>query len=426
MAKYELKYGLALFDLGPSTDVCIDPGCSKFNRSLGEPSRHEAVLFTKDNEPIPIYTTSFYCRDCLACYYPNFCVHDNAVQRTYYRDIPEYIQCSKKIFIEHTLVERFANQMVMSWTSFTNCRHIYNEEYSGHRDLLIPPAAWRFTFKLDTDNISDAFYLYSLLLDHSRHGTYLRLSHHAANNTERIEQAMEARNTRMTGPGQPEWNHACDGCMKLFEGENDNIDSRDNLRSQSSARIPIAKTYVSYFSLSLLVQSSVALLSDDSHVATLDFHCGPSSNSDNEKQCFICSSSPQLMRNFVTLSYINHDKITLANLLHSPVAEPFFVLNLNAIVDLIIFMILWGTTFYYANKMPRIELCLLGSVRQISIYLILLVSAQIHEFNVGPYYASMVYFGSSPTIVTKIIISIFLALYPHILLAYIDLSHHHS
>ncbi|KIJ53356.1 hypothetical protein M422DRAFT_242500 [Sphaerobolus stellatus SS14] len=49
MAEYGLKYGLALFDLGPPTDVCIDPGCSKFNRPLGEPSRHEAVLFTKDN-----------------------------------------------------------------------------------------------------------------------------------------------------------------------------------------------------------------------------------------------------------------------------------------------------------------------------------------------------------------------------------------
>ncbi|KIJ47694.1 hypothetical protein M422DRAFT_163649, partial [Sphaerobolus stellatus SS14] len=184
---------------------------------LTEPSRHEAALFTRDHGPIPIYTTSFYCRGCYTRYYPNYCLHDKASQRTYYGGIPQYIQSSKKIFVERSLCERFCTQMAMSWTSATNCARIYNAEFDDLRASIKLPAGWKFTLKLDTDNSSDAFYLYSLLLDHSCQGSFLKLPHHAPNNTERLHDALELRNMQMVGPGQPEWNHACSGCTKLYK-----------------------------------------------------------------------------------------------------------------------------------------------------------------------------------------------------------------
>jgi len=104
-------------------------------------------------------------------------------------------------------------------TSSTNCARIYNAEYNELRAVLQLPDTWKFSFKLDTDIVSDGFYLYSLLLDCGRHGTILQLPQNSPTNIERMREALEARNLRMVGTGQPEWNHACNLCTKVYKEE---------------------------------------------------------------------------------------------------------------------------------------------------------------------------------------------------------------
>lgn len=53
---------VVILDIYPVIDACLDPGCSRFKCMLTDPSRHKAVLVTKDNGLFPIYTTSLYCR----------------------------------------------------------------------------------------------------------------------------------------------------------------------------------------------------------------------------------------------------------------------------------------------------------------------------------------------------------------------------
>ncbi|KIJ42832.1 hypothetical protein M422DRAFT_253925 [Sphaerobolus stellatus SS14] len=103
LLKYGLKYGVCLFDILPPINVCLDSECSHFNCQLVEPLHHDTVVFTRDYGPIPAYTMSFYCRGCYTRYYPNYFIHDNATQCTYYGEVPKFIQASKKIFVEATL-----------------------------------------------------------------------------------------------------------------------------------------------------------------------------------------------------------------------------------------------------------------------------------------------------------------------------------
>lgn len=121
-----------LFHFYPPTRVCLDPHCNMEpeGRELTEPVQHQATLFTKNHGPIPVYTTSLYCCckccqvcnslvltlqiDCHTRYHHNYYVHSHATLCTYYSNISNFIQCTKKTFIDKGLCERFANQMAFA------------------------------------------------------------------------------------------------------------------------------------------------------------------------------------------------------------------------------------------------------------------------------------------------------------------------
>ena len=102
-------------------------------------------------------------------------------------------------------------------TSATNCARIYNSESIGISSGL--PLDWPLRFEIDTDGVSDAFYLYSLLMDHHHRGISLQLLHHAFNNADRIRPVLHTQNLCMAGTGQLEWNHACESCTKVFSSD---------------------------------------------------------------------------------------------------------------------------------------------------------------------------------------------------------------
>ncbi|KAF7975171.1 hypothetical protein HWV62_10361 [Athelia sp. TMB] len=78
---------------------------------------------------------------------------------------------------------------------------------------------WHYRLEMTVDDVWNAFFLHSLLLDHAEHETILQLDHNAPSHLKRLEPALRARNLRMKGTGQEEWNHACDSCSWHFTDE---------------------------------------------------------------------------------------------------------------------------------------------------------------------------------------------------------------
>ncbi|KAF8585031.1 hypothetical protein K439DRAFT_1344525, partial [Ramaria rubella] len=186
---------------------------------LTEPKSYPATLFTKDWGPVPVWTTSLYCRECKIRYYANYFLHANASTRTYYAMVPEVIQISQKYFMESLLVELFANLMTIAWASATNCARLYNMGFGNPEIAARLPRSWPVNLHMDCENVWDAFFLYGLLCDHREQGSVLELPHRGPNNANRLRAALEVRNERMAGPGQVQWNHACEKCTWVTEGE---------------------------------------------------------------------------------------------------------------------------------------------------------------------------------------------------------------
>ncbi|KAI0360950.1 hypothetical protein OH77DRAFT_1392352 [Trametes cingulata] len=198
------------------------PESSRFvPKELKEPLSYEAVVFTRDLGPLPAKVVSLYCRGCKSRYYHNYYVHADASTRTYYGDVlPKFIQITQHYFIAREVCEMFATLMNISWTSATNCAKFYNLSLVKHEVEELLPAGWKFTRMLTAEHVWDAFFTYSMLLDHQERGTILHLAHNAPTHSERLRPALQARNALMVGPGQEQWAHACDLCCWVHTDQN--------------------------------------------------------------------------------------------------------------------------------------------------------------------------------------------------------------
>jgi hypothetical protein len=54
------------------------------------------------------------------------------------------------------------------------------------------PAVWHVSLEMDVDHVWDAFFIYSLLLDHAERDAVLRLDHSAPSQAKRIQPALLA------------------------------------------------------------------------------------------------------------------------------------------------------------------------------------------------------------------------------------------
>lgn len=129
------------------------------------------------------------------------------------------LQLADHFFISADVCEMFVNLMLVSWTSGTNCAHFYNISIGKTWLLTMLPARWSLSLDMSTEHVWDSFYLYCLLQDHIQSGTVLEVRHDAPSHAERLRPALEARNRRMAGPGQEEWNHACNLCCWVYQDE---------------------------------------------------------------------------------------------------------------------------------------------------------------------------------------------------------------
>ncbi|KAH9851669.1 hypothetical protein C2E23DRAFT_869110 [Lenzites betulinus] len=188
-------------------------------RELGEPLEYWATAFTRDFGPTPVRVISLYCRGCHTRYYPNYFLHDQASTRTYYSGVPRLLQVAQHSFVSADVCEMFSNLMAVAWTSATNCARFYNSSLAPPDIAELLPIDWEYSFEVDTEQVWDSFFLYSLLLDHQERQTTLILPHVAPSQAYRLKEAIHARNMIMAGPGQEHWSHACDLCCWVHQTE---------------------------------------------------------------------------------------------------------------------------------------------------------------------------------------------------------------
>ncbi|KAJ7708089.1 hypothetical protein B0H17DRAFT_971679, partial [Mycena rosella] len=201
--------------------------------TLTDPLTHKATLYTLQSGVLPVYTSSVYCRSCNRRYYHNYYVHKQSSLRTYYGGVPNVIQVAQHFFIESALLELFANGMVFGWLSASNWARIYNCAMSetnphiannklafasvyGNRKKT-PAEGWNL--ELRNLDVTNGFFLYSLLLEKSERGGILLLPHDEPSQKDRLQPVLAERNKAMEGIGQEHWAHACDLCFVIFDSE---------------------------------------------------------------------------------------------------------------------------------------------------------------------------------------------------------------
>ncbi|KAJ7055396.1 hypothetical protein C8F01DRAFT_1087972 [Mycena amicta] len=169
--------------------------------TLGSPIRIQITVFTKEFGGLPDFYTSRQCPACKTRYYPNYFIDAKANRRIYYAgDTIEFMQIAGHFYMHRDIAEMFASMQVNPWTSGTNCAKIYNESMKDRSLTPFLPADWGYTFNLDVEKVWNAFFLHGLLLD-----------------------VGSGSLERMAGPGQDEWNHACDACTWYTEDNKGNL-----------------------------------------------------------------------------------------------------------------------------------------------------------------------------------------------------------
>ncbi|KAJ7034009.1 hypothetical protein C8F04DRAFT_956939, partial [Mycena alexandri] len=166
-------------------------------------------LFTLHHGILPITIVSLYCHHCQSTYHHNYKVRNASqphAQREYYGGIPDRIMVSMHHVVERELAVLWEAQMVFSHASAEAASRIYNAalrtQTAESESLLQPTTVW------------DSFFLHALLRDFTKRDFALSVPHHGSN-TDRLNMALEMRNTWMVGTGQDLWAHACTKCQKI-------------------------------------------------------------------------------------------------------------------------------------------------------------------------------------------------------------------
>ncbi|KAF7342791.1 hypothetical protein MSAN_01994700 [Mycena sanguinolenta] len=242
--------------LYPPVRSCQNSDCQNYctdenKLTLGEPLTYNGTLFTLKYGALPIHTTSFYCRRksfslhiCTAPICEQFAIAVTTIIITFTSKdrcghitvvFPMLYKLRNTFFVESSLLELFANNMVFGWLSGTNCARIYNEALSSpHSHVLnnklaftaiyhdtrhFTPDDWNVTRLIRKEDTMNGFFLYSLLLDKTEQSGILVLPHDEASQSDRLQPALAERNSAMEGTRQECYAHACDLCFHVFQNK---------------------------------------------------------------------------------------------------------------------------------------------------------------------------------------------------------------
>ncbi|KAJ7234697.1 hypothetical protein C8J57DRAFT_1089536, partial [Mycena rebaudengoi] len=210
---------LGVETVAPPMSSCPRTGCNSLK--LGETKSVEARLYTLHRGVLPIFSKSLYCRTCHTRYYNNYSVEqasNPSAQRQYYNhDMPRFIHVFETCFVELQLCTYFEVQMALAHVTCQGISRVYNMSL-GASEI---PTASQLLNELSGDLVLEAFLLHSVLRDKQERQEVLFLPHHTYQN-HRLDHVLAERNLRMAGTGQEMWAHACNRCMKIYKGEDDN------------------------------------------------------------------------------------------------------------------------------------------------------------------------------------------------------------
>ena len=100
--------------------------------------------------------------------------------------------------------------------SASNAAKLYSMSFENEANLE-HTGDWQFVSHLSTEQVWDAFVIYSLLDEKKRHREQLKVPHTGLQ-SDRFKQAMEERTQDIILNGQPDAVlHACDKCFRCYE-----------------------------------------------------------------------------------------------------------------------------------------------------------------------------------------------------------------
>lgn len=133
------------------------------------------------------------------------------------------------IFGTPWLLDSKYNRLHLLSTAPLTCRRLSATRFADlyNSSLATPPSAppcdSSLKQEINYDIVLDAFFLYSLLLDHHKRKQSSAqpdfppfVLPHDGDQDRRYDIPLEARNIRYANNGRKAWTHACDDCFKLF------------------------------------------------------------------------------------------------------------------------------------------------------------------------------------------------------------------
>ncbi|KAJ7918548.1 hypothetical protein B0H13DRAFT_1607201, partial [Mycena leptocephala] len=198
--------------LGSPVSFCSRPSCD--SRKLTKESLVEARLYTLHRGILPVFSKSLKCPECSTHYYHNYYV-SNARNIYYDEQVPAIIHVMDTCFVETELCLYFEAQMAISHTPCQAIAQVYNSALGNSSSI---PNSSQLLHQLDGELVLDAFLFHAILRDKSRRHEVFSVPNGGYQN-HRLDEALAEHNYRMAGTGQWHWNHAFDGCMKVYQGE---------------------------------------------------------------------------------------------------------------------------------------------------------------------------------------------------------------
>ena len=99
--------------------------------------------------------------------------------------------------------------------SATNCAKVYDLSFSQWESQSLEDMGWPWGFKLRTEHVWDAFVILSLLHDCEGRQLHLEVPHTGLQK-DRFKSAMRERNLGFVREGQPEVDHWCRKCTRIY------------------------------------------------------------------------------------------------------------------------------------------------------------------------------------------------------------------
>ncbi|KAF8903513.1 hypothetical protein CPB84DRAFT_1835890 [Gymnopilus junonius] len=177
---YGWELGLTGLTIYPPQEraCCTNIDCENFKKQLLKKEKTRSVLvFTLAEGVQPATAVQFSCGKCDMQYHNNFSVQDKV--RTYYPGIPQYIQVNEHHYIEHRVVRLWVTSLLLGWVSASNSARSYDLVFTDEE--YVKDGDWQFVPRLTTEDVWDAFVIFSLLDDKRRRNRQLQVNNDGEN-----------------------------------------------------------------------------------------------------------------------------------------------------------------------------------------------------------------------------------------------------